>query len=212
MSIERPLVYVLEEDTSECEPLRQLIHSSECDVEFLAETQDILTVPLPQRRCCLILDVVFRGQSCLDLQQKLSMSQPNLPVIFLTGRGDISMAVRAMKAGAVDFLTRPANAVSVLTAIATAHGLHNMLSADVELKARYATLTLREREIMRLVTDGSLNKQIAADLTVSEVTVKVHRSQVMRKMQAKSLPDLVRMADRLGLGSGATRQQEGVKP
>ncbi|HEX3989004.1 MAG TPA: LuxR C-terminal-related transcriptional regulator, partial [Verrucomicrobiae bacterium] len=155
----------------------------------------------PDTPCCLVLDVRLPGRNGLDFQSELLASDINIPVIFITGHGDVPMSVRALKAGAIEFLTKPFRDQDLLDAI------HDAIKRDrsqrdaaviaAELRTRFASLTLREREVMQIVASGRPNKQIAAALKLSEFTVKVHRGRVMRKMKAKSLADLVRMADRL---------------
>jgi FixJ family two-component response regulator len=164
---------------------------------------EFLEADRPEGPACLVLDVRLPGQSGLELQRELAGAKRQLPIIFITGHGDIPMSVQAMKGGAIEFLTKPFREQDLLDAIQLGHARDRARleqdRATAELKIRFETLTPREREVMAFVASGRLNKQIAADLGVSEITVKVHRGQVMRKMQASSLPDLARMADQLQL-------------
>src|SRR5712672_1189081 len=197
-----PVVFVIDDDPSMRGALEDLVGSVGLQVRAFASPQDFLQSKLPEVPGCLVLDVRLPGMSGLTFQKELARMGVDLPVIFITGYGDIRMSVRAMKAGAVEFLTKPFHDQDLLDAI------HAAIERDTErrreavlvgqLRERYATLTERERQIMTLVVIGRANKQIAAELELSEMTVKVHRGQVMRKMHAGSLPELVRMADRLG--------------
>ena len=202
---ERPIVLVIDDDRSVREALGNLIRSVGFDVALFGSIADFLAEPLPDRPRCLVLDVRLPGKSGLDFQNELSENNTNLPIIFITGHGDIPMSVRAMRAGAVEFLTKPFCDESLLDAIALAHARDQTRRCEerqlAELKARYDSMSAREREVMRRVVKGGLNKQIAAEFNVSEITIKVHRGQVMRKMQARSLVALVRMADRLGVSA-----------
>ena len=196
-------VFVIDDDPSMRGALEDLVGSVGLQVRAFASPQDFLQSKLPEVPGCLVLDVRLPGMSGLTFQKELAKRGVALPVIFITGHGDIPMSVRAMKAGAVEFLTKPFHDQELLDAI------HAAIERDrerrreavlvAELQERYATLTERERQIMTLVVVGRANKQIAAELNLSEMTVKVHRGQVMRKMHAGSLPELVRMADRLGV-------------
>jgi len=159
----------------------------------------------PQRPGCIVLDVRFPGRSGLDMQRDLASAEAQLPIIFITGYGDIPMSVRAMKAGAVEFLTKPFRDQDLLDAVGTALEKDRTRRSGemrlAELRARYDTLTARERQVMSLVVAGRLNKQIAGELGVSEMTVKMHRRQVMRKMQAAGVAQLVRLADQIGISA-----------
>ena len=203
MGDERATVYVIDDDASMREALEDLVRSVGLDVRLFASPREFLEIQRPDTPGCLVLDVRLPGMSGLAFQQELAKSGAALPVIFLTGHGDIPMSVRAMKAGAIEFLTKPFHDQDLLDAIHTAierdRSSRREGAVVTDLAERYATLTEREREIMALVVNGRANKQIAAELSVSEMTVKVHRGQIMRKMRARSLPELVRMADRLGV-------------
>ena len=197
------VVFVIDDDPSMRGALEDLVGSVGLQVRPFASPQDFLQSKLPDAPSCLVLDVRLPGMSGLTFQQELVRQGCALPVIFITGHGDIPMSVRAMKAGAVEFLTKPFHDQDLLDAIHTAIERDRERRREAvlvaELRERYATLTERERQIMALVVVGRANKQIAAELNLSEMTVKVHRGQVMRKMHAGSLPELVRMADRLGV-------------
>jgi len=202
------VVFVIDDDPSMRGALEDLVGSVGLQVRVFASPQDFLQSKLPEAPGCLVLDVRLPGMSGLAFQQELARLGIALPIIFITGHGDIPMSVRAMKAGAVEFLTKPFHDQELLDAIHTAIRSDRERRREAvlvaELQERYATLTERERQIMTLVVVGRANKQIAAELNLSEMTVKVHRGQVMRKMQARSLPELVRMADRLGVPTGAS--------
>ena len=197
------VVFVIDDDPSMRGALEDLVGSVGLQVRPFASPQDFLQSKLPDAPGCLVLDVRLPGMSGLTFQKELATLGVALPVIFITGHGDIPMSVRAMKAGAVEFLTKPFHDQELLDAIHTAIERDRERRREAvlvaELRERYATLTERERQIMTLVAVGRANKQIAAELNLSEMTVKVHRGQVMRKMHAGSLPELVRMADRLGV-------------
>jgi FixJ family two-component response regulator len=198
-------VVIVDDDASVREATDSLLRSVGFSTRLFASVAEFRSAPLPDGPCCLVLDVRLPGEGGLDLQASLSREARNLPVIFITGHGDIQMSVRAMKAGALEFLTKPFRDQDLLDAIQLAlerdtHQLEASTRAKM-LTGRFEQLTSREREVMALVSAGKLNKQIAAELGLSEVTVKVHRGQVMRKMAARSVADLVRMADRLGVYS-----------
>jgi FixJ family two-component response regulator len=197
------VVFVIDDDPSMRAALEDLVGSVGLQVRPFASPQEFLACKRPDAPGCLVLDIRLPGMSGLTFQQELAKGGVALPVIFITGHGDIPMSVRAMKAGAIEFLTKPFHDQDLLDAIHTAIERDRDRRRDAvllaELQERYAILTEREREIMALVVVGRANKQVAAELNLSEMTVKVHRGQVMRKMQAGSLPELVRMADRLAL-------------
>lgn len=205
MSEDKPIVFVIDDDRSIREALQGLLRSVGLTVQAFASTQDFLQSARPDAPGCLVLDIRLPGLSGLDFQRELAKSSNPLPIIFITGHGDIPMSVRAIKAGAIEFLTKPFRDQELLDAVQ--HGIEQdrvqrtQAMAVADLRERFEALTSRERQVMELVVTGRPNKQLAAELDVSEITVKVHRSNVMRKMQAKSLAELVRMADRLGLGT-----------
>ena len=203
MATARPLVFVVDDEPTVCVSVSRLVRSVGFDVLTFNTAREFLRANRPDVPGCLVLDVRLPELSGLDLQQELAKSDIDLPVIFVTGHADIPMSVHAMKAGAVEFLTKPFREQDLLEAIQHAVDRHQLLrqqrSEVAELQGRYAVLTPREREVFPLVTAGMLNKQIAGQLGASEKTVKIHRGQVMRKMQAKSLADLVRISQRLGL-------------
>jgi FixJ family two-component response regulator len=195
------VVFVIDDDPSMRAALEDLVSSVGLQVRPFASPQEFLASKRPDAPGCLVLDVRLPGMSGLTFQKELAKVGVALPVIFITGHGDIRMSVRAMKAGAIEFLTKPFHDQDLLDAIHTAIERDRERRREAvlvaELRERYATLTEREREIMTFVVVGRANKQIAAELNLSEMTVKVHRGQVIRKMRAGSLPELVRMADRL---------------
>jgi len=203
MNEDRAVAFVIDDDASMRRSLNTLLRSVGLDVYLFSSAQEFMQAKRPDVPACLVLDVRLPGMSGLAFQQELVRAGVALPVIFLTGHADVPMTVRAMKAGAAEFLTKPVDEQVLLDAIHTAIEKDRAKRHDAanveELKARYGVLTEREREVLTMVVAGRLNKQIAAELGLSLVTVKVHRGQVMRKMLAKSVPDLVRMADRLGL-------------
>ena len=194
-------IAVIDDDPDIREALRGLLRSVGLRVELFASVQEFLGTARPDLPGCLILDVRLPGRSGLDLQDELAKANMQLPVIFISGHADVPMSVRAMKAGAVEFLTKPVRDQDLLDAIQLALANDRARRADersfARLRADFDTLTPREREVMVMVVAGRLNKQIAAELRLSEATVKVHRGQVMRKMRAQSLAELVRMADQL---------------
>ncbi|WP_312517699.1 response regulator transcription factor [Massilia sp.] len=202
-----PLVFIVDDDAGLRASLSSLLRSCGFQVAGYASGAEFLAATLPERACCLLLDVRLQGASGLDFQAELARRRIALPVVFMTGHGDIPMTVRAMKAGAVDFLAKPFREQDLLDAVAAAlardHERRASARAADALAARYAGLTPREREIMGLAASGLMNKQIAGQVGTSEITVKIHRANAMRKMQAKTFADLVRMAEALGLGAGA---------
>jgi FixJ family two-component response regulator len=202
---EQPTVVVIDDDASIRKALDNLLRSVGLDVELFKSPQEFLQSDRPDRPGCIVLDVRFPGRSGLDMQREISAANTPLPIIFITGYGDIPMSVRAMKAGAVEFLTKPFRDQDLLDAVGVALEKDRTRRANeiriAELRSRFTTLTARERQVLALVIAGRLNKQIAGELGVSEMTVKMHRRQVMRKMQAAGLAQLVRLADQLGLSS-----------
>ena len=196
------LVFVVDDDVSVRESLELLIRSAGWQAETFSSAPDFLARRRATVPCCLVLDVTLPGLNGLELQQRLA-ERTDMPIIFITGYGDVPMTVRAMKAGAVEFLTKPFSDEVLLTSIRQAlERSRAALEQEGEVNAlrdRYAALSRREQEVMNLVVTGRLNKQIGFELGISEITVKAHRGQVMRKMKADSLPDLVTMAARLGL-------------
>ena len=203
MSEKRATVFVVDDDASMRRSLDTLLRSVGLDVHLFSSAQEFMQAERPDAPGCLVLDVRLPGMSGLAFQQELAKAGIALPVIFITGHGDVPMTVRAMKAGAAEFLTKPFDDQVLLDAIDAAIERDRARRRDTaglaEVQGRYRTLTEREREVMQFVVAGRVNKQIAAELGLSLVTVKVHRGQVMRKMLAKSVAELVRMADRLGL-------------
>jgi FixJ family two-component response regulator len=195
-------VFVVDDDVSVRESLELLIRTAGWQPETFATAQDFLSRPRPGVPCCLVLDVALPGLSGLELQQRLA-ERTDMPIIFITGYGDVPMTVQAMKAGAVEFLTKPFTNDVLLGAIGSAIERSRTVLRDESdmrvLRAAYASLTPREREVMSWVISGLLNKQVGGELGISEITVKAHRGQMMRKMKAGSLPELVTMAARLGL-------------
>jgi FixJ family two-component response regulator len=195
------IVYVVDDDDSVCRALARLIRSIGLAVETFRSAKDFLVHPMPDRPACLILDIRLPGPSGLDLQAALSETARDIPIVFITGHGDVPTTVRAMKGGAIDFLQKPFNDQELLDCVQRALSRSRQQRADRaergELRTRFNTLTPREREVLALVVTGKLNKQIAGDLGIAEKTIKVHRGRVMEKMRAGSMADLVRMAEKL---------------
>jgi len=207
MSDVTSIVFVVDDDVSVRESLELLIRAAGWQPETFASALEFQSRPRPTVPCCLVLDVTLPGLSGLELQQRL-VERTDMPIIFITGHGDVPMSVQAMKAGAVEFLTKPFTNDVLLDAIGGALKRSRTAvrqAAELRvLRSAYASLTPREREVMALVVSGFLNKQVGGELGISEITVKAHRGQVMRKMKADSLPQLVTMAARLGLRPAGT--------
>jgi FixJ family two-component response regulator len=200
-----PIVFVVDDDISVRESLELLIRSEGWEPETFASAQEFLARPRALVPSCLVLDVSLPGLNGLELQKRVAIERTDVPIIFITGYGDVPMTVQAMKAGAVEFLTKPFSDHVLLSAIRNAiERSQTALGHEAEMRALrdcYASLTRREREVMALVASGLLNKQVGGELGISEITVKAHRGQAMQKMKADSLADLVKMAARLGLAS-----------
>jgi len=196
-----PVVFVVDDDASVCRAIQRLVESVGLQVEIFASAQEFLGSRRPGVPSCLVLDIRLPKTSGLELQRQLTDANIHIPVIFITAHGDIPMTVRAIKEGAVEFLTKPFHDQDLLDAVQQAlerDKTRRVQEAEVaKLRQRYESLTSRERDVLPLVVSGLLNKQIAAEIRTSEATVKVHRSRLMRKMGAESLPELVRMAEKL---------------
>jgi FixJ family two-component response regulator len=198
-----PFIYVVDDDPSFRKAVSRLLRTAGLEVEALASAQEFLEHPLADRPSCLALDVRMPGPSGMDLQAVLREARRDIPIVFMTGHGDVSTSVRAMKGGAVDFLEKPFRAAELLACVQ--RGLARSQQSRVEraertaIESRLFTLTPRERDVLRLVVTGLLNKQIAGELGIAEKTVKIHRGQVMQKMKAGSVAELVPMAQKLGL-------------
>lgn len=200
---ETPVVLVVDDDPEVRDALSSLFRSVGLEPRLFASTAEFLQHKLPEAPCCIVLDIRLPGVGGLDFQAQLTNANIHIPVVMVTGHGDIPMSVRAMKAGAVDFLTKPFRPQDMLDAVARAierdgkrRDSEKLLA---EIQGRFESLTSREREIMTLVTAGLMNKQVAAEVGLSEITVKIHRGHLMRKMGVRSLADLVRAAEALGL-------------
>jgi RNA polymerase sigma factor (sigma-70 family) len=201
----QPVVFIVDDDASVRDALMRLIHSVGLRVELFGSAQEFLQYRRPEVPSCLVLDVRLPGMGGLDLQRQLARANTQIPIIFITAHGDIPMSVHAMKAGAVEFLTKPFRDQDLLDAIQIALERDRArLQREAEiavLREHFESLTQREREVVAMVVSGMPNKQIAADIGITENTVKVHRSRAMEKMQAQSLADLVKMVERLGVTS-----------
>ena len=207
MALSTSIVFVVDDDISVRESLELLIRHEGWSPETFSSAQEFLDHPRVPVPSCLILDISLPGLNGLELQKRIAMDRTDMPIIFITGHGDVPKTVQAMKAGAVEFLTKPFSDDVLLSAIRQALERSRVVlsyQADMqELRQRQASLTPRERQVMALVVSGLLNKQVAGELGISEITVKAHRGKVMEKMKAGSLADLVKMASRLGVASAA---------
>jgi FixJ family two-component response regulator len=212
---DEPIVLVIDDDPDVRDGLRALLHSVNLESKVYRSAPEFLRSKLPDQVSCLILDVRLPGLSGLDFQAELAKVNINIPIIFITGYGDIPMSVKAMKAGAVEFLTKPVREQDLLDAVRAALNQDRERRKSEErmhdLRARFEALSHREQEVMGLVAAGLMNKQVAAEIGIVEVTVKVHRHNIMKKLGAKSLADLVRMSDALGLQRRMTRPAENNK-
>jgi len=201
----KAIVFVVDDDVSMREALESLIRSAGFKVETFASAQDFLTRRRADVPACLVLDVQLPGLSGLDLQKRIIEANREIPIVFITGHGDVPTSVRAMKAGAVEFLIKPFSDCDLLDAIQQAikrdQSARQQQAEMQDLRGRYESLTPRERQVMEKVASGLLNKQAAAELGTSEITIKVHRGHIMQKMGARSLADLVRAAEKLGIFS-----------
>ena len=198
-----PIVFVVDDESAVGVSIKRLLHSVGLEARHFTSASEFLRAKRPDAPGCVVLDVRLPDLSGLDLQQELAKANVDLPVIFVTGHADIPMTVRAMKAGAVEFLTKPFREQELLEAVQRAISRHRQIldqrASMRVLQSRYELLTPREREVFPLVASGLLNKQVAAELNASEKTIKVHRGQLMQKMEAHSLADLIRMAEQLGV-------------
>jgi FixJ family two-component response regulator len=201
--VKQPIVFVIDDDGSMRRALTNLFQSVGLEVEAFGSASEMLQSKLPDVASCLVLDIRLPGLSGLDFQVELAKANIHIPIIFMTGHGDIPMTVRAMKGGAVDFLTKPFRDQDMLDAVVTAierdRKRREVEKIVANLQALFETLTPREREILALVASGLMNKQIAAEISLAEITVKIHRGHIMKKMGARSLADLIRMAETLGI-------------
>ena len=200
-----PIVFVVDDDPSVRRAIKRLVESVGLHVETFGSASEFMSSSRPEIASCLVLDIRLPGISGLDFQRELAAANVHIPIIFITGHGDIPMSVRAMKAGAVEFLTKPFRDQDLLDAIqvglARDRARRQRQAETAVLRERFESLTPREREVVPLIVSGLLNKQVAAEIGTTEATVKVHRSQLMKKMGADSLPELVRMAEKMGIPS-----------
>lgn len=209
ISLATAIIFIVDDDISVRESLEALIRCEGWQSETFASALEFLDRPRAPVPSCLILDVSLPGLTGIDLQHRIAVERTDMPIIFITGYGDVPMTVRAMKAGAIEFLTKPIRSAVLLNAVR--HALERsrlVLEHEIEIQAlrdRYASLTPRERQVMSLVVTGLLNKQVGGELNISEITVKAHRGKVMHKMKAESLPDLVKMSQRLGPAAAPKR-------
>lgn len=209
ISLATAIIFIVDDDISVRESLEALIRCEGWQSETFASALEFLDRPRAPVPSCLILDVSLPGLTGIDLQHRIAVERTDMPIIFITGYGDVPMTVRAMKAGAIEFLTKPIRSDVLLNAVR--HALERsrlVLEHEIEIQAlrdRYASLTPRERQVMSLVVTGLLNKQVGGELNISEITVKAHRGKVMHKMKAESLPDLVKMSQRLGPAAAPKR-------
>ena len=203
MSQDQPVVIIIDDDPDIRNALQGLLETVDVPTALFATASEFLASKRPQGPCCIVVDVRLPGLSGLDFQQELAREHIPIPVIFITGHGDIPMSVRAMKAGAVEFLTKPLRDQDLLDAIQAALRRDRARLEDerkvADLRTRQELLTARERQVMALLVAGRVNKQIAAEIGISEVTVRLHRGQIVRKMRASSLADLIRIADKIKL-------------
>ena len=211
MATAKPIVFVVDDDVWIRESLQTLLKDEGWQPETFASAQEFLDRPRPFTPSCLVLDVSLPGLDGLELQKRVAAERTDMPIVFITGHGDIPMSVGAMKAGAIEFLTKPFSDDALLTAIRQALERSRLAlthqATMQELRDRYSSLTRRERDVMRLVVSGLLNKQVADELGITESTVKAHRGQVMQKMKANSLADLVKMTARLDQTAGAEERR-----
>ena len=202
-ALKEPIVFVIDDDLSVRRALTNLIQSVGLEVEAYGSAAELLKSKLPEVASCLVLDIRLPGLSGLDLQAELARANIRIPIIFITGHGDIPMTVRAMKGGAIDFLTKPFRDQDLLDAVVSAidkdRKRRETDKTVANLQALYDTLSSREREVLGFVATGLMNKQIAAELDLAEITVKIYRGHIMKKMQARSLADLIRMTETLGI-------------
>jgi FixJ family two-component response regulator len=203
MTEANPIVFVVDDDLSVRRSTERLIRSAGLDVQTFTSAREFLKHSLPEGPACLVLDVRMPGLSGMDLQRELTLSNILIPIIFITAHGDIPMSVRAMKAGAAEFLTKPFRTRSLMDAIHSAidrdRSARGSRAEIADMRQRYEQLTPREREVMLLITDGLLNKQVAGELKATERTIKFHRANIMQKMRVGSLADLVRVVEKLGV-------------